>query len=231
MSETPPVYRVEPASARRHPMPFTRLEIAVLGLIDGRLNVLLVRRAQAPHTGRWALPGGALRIDLDRSLDDAAMRVMQERLGARLPFLRQLLAVGGPTRDERAPWALSIVYRGMSHPESLPATPGKRVAALAWRPVDDVKDDRTMAFDHAALIAQAVAATRLEVEQLQLPAGYLPEEFTLGELQVICEQVLGRPLDKSSFRRKLADRGLVSPIEGAWRWGANRPAQMYRLAQ
>lgn len=214
---------------KRHPMPFTRVEIAALGRIDGRMHALLVRRAQAPHAGRWALPGGVLRIDLDRSLEDAAQRVIQERLGIRLPFLRQLLAVGGPSRDERAPWALSVVYRALVEPSSIHAAPGKRVEALAWRPVDELGADRTIAFDHATLVGQAAAATRDEVERLRLPAGYLPETFTLGELQTICEELLGRSLDKSSFRRKLADRALVEPIEGAWRGGANRPAQLFRL--
>lgn len=201
-----------------------------MGRIDGRLHVMLVRRAQAPYAGRWALPGGALRIDLDSSLEHAAQRVMRERLGVTLSFLRQLVAVGGPSRDDRAPWALSVVYRALTDPASLPASPGKRVEAIAWRPVDELEGDRSIAFDHAGLIAQAVSATRDDVERLMLPAGYLPEAFTLAELQATCEELLGRNLDKSSFRRKLADRGLVEPIEGAWRGGANRPAQMYRLA-
>ena len=68
-------------AGKLHPMPFTRLEIAVMALIGGRLHVLLARRAEPPHAGRWALPGGALRIDLDRTLDDGARRVMHERLG------------------------------------------------------------------------------------------------------------------------------------------------------
>lgn len=217
-------------TAHPHPMPFTRLEIAVLGRIAHRLQVLLVRRAGPPQAGRWALPGGVLRIDLDRTLEDAAQRVLQERLGVRVPFLRQLGAVGGPTRDERTPWALSVIYRALVDPQALAAVPGKRVEALAWRPVDDLGSGRDMAFDHAALAAQAAAATREEVERLQLPAGYLPASFTLGELQAVCEELLGRSLDKSSFRRKLADRALVEPIEGQWRGGANRPAQLYRLA-
>jgi hypothetical protein len=47
------------------------------------------------------------------------------------------------------------------------------------------------------------------VDELHLPFEFLPEAFTLGELQLTCEQLLGRPLDKSSFWRRLADR----PIE------------------
>ncbi len=218
-----------PASPPLHPMPFTRVELAVMSLVDGQLQVLLARRAQAPHAGRWALPGGVLRIDLDRSLEAAAQRVIGERLGIALPFLRQLCALGGPARDARSPWTLSVVYRALVPLQAVPATPGKRIEALAWRPVEEAAADRTLAFDHAALVAQALAATREEVQRLSLPAGFLPEHFTLGELQGLCEGVLGHPLDKSSFRRRLDARSLVEPVEGLWRGGANRPAQVYRL--
>ena len=219
--------RPEPARPL-HPMPFVRLEIAVMSLIDGVLQVLLARRAEAPHAGKWALPGGALRIDLDRSLDAAAARVMNERLGVDLPFLRQLCAVGGPTRDPRASWALSLVYRALLPRELLAPSLGKRIEALAWRPVEDVIADKGLAFDHAALIGRAVGATRAEVDALELPFGFLPESFTLGELQASCEQLLGRRLDKSSFRRRLTDRHLLEPVKGMVRTGAFRPAQLFR---
>ncbi len=215
--------------SKRYPMPFTRLEIAVMGLVDGELQVLLARRAEAPYAGKWALPGGVLRIDLDASLDAAAQRVMRERLGLDLPFLRQICAAGGATRDPRAPWALSIVYRALVPAEYVSPLAGKRVEALAWRRVYDAIADKSLAFDHAMLVSQAVESTRAEVERLELPVGFVPEQFTLGELQACCEQLLGRRLDKSSFRRKLADRQLVEPVEGAVRTGANRPAQIYRL--
>lgn len=211
-------------------MPFTRLEIAVLGLIDGELRVLLARRAGEPFKGHWALPGGVLRIDIDDSLEAAAQRVLRERLGTDVPFLRQICAVGGPGRDPaRAPWTLSVVYRALVHAEALEPSAGKRVEALAWRSAKQAARDRQLAFDHRELVARAVEATRAEVRALELPAGYLPGRFTLGELQSICEQLVGEPLDKSSFRRKLADRDLVEPVSGEMRGGANRPAQVYRI--
>ena len=216
-------------AGKLHPMPFTRLEIAVMALIDGRLHVLLARRAEPPHAGRWALPGGALRIDLDRTLDDGARRVMHERLGLDLPFLRQLCAVGGATRDPRAPWALSVVYRALVQSADPPATAGKRVTGLEWRPVDDAAADKSLAFDHAALVARAAGELRDDVARLEFPAGLLPDTFTLGELQAASEQILGRKLDKSSFRRRLADADVVAPVAGALKGGANRPAQMYRM--
>ena len=221
-SEAPPV------APTRHPMPFVRIELAVLSIVDGQLAVLLGKRTGQPHIGQWALPGGVLRIDLDDDLDAAAQRVAKERLGTTLPFLRQLTAVGSRHRDPRAPWALSIAYRAMVPFESINPEAGKRIEALAWRAADEAACDTSLAFDHPALIMDAVNATRREVEELQLPFGFLPEHFTLGELQACCEAMLGRRLDKSSFRRRLEDRNLVEAIPGEMKTGAFRPAQLFR---
>lgn len=218
----------QPYSDKRYPMPFCRVEIAILSLVGGVLSVLLGKRQQAPYAGRWALPGGVVRIDLDKTLEDSAQRVAKERLGVSLPYLRQQCAVGGVTRDPRAPWALSIVFRAMIPADSLVPEAGKRLDALRWCPVGDAITDSRLAFDHAKLIDQAVATTRSEVERLEFPTGFLPETFTLGELQTICEQILGKTLDKSSFRRRLADRNLVEVVPGEMRSGPFRPAQVYR---
>src|SRR4051812_42971070 len=98
---------------KRYPMPFTRIDVCVFALVEGELAVLQVRREAAPHKGQWALPGGVLRIDLDNDLLSAAQRIATERLGVRLPYLRLQTAVGGKVRDPRAPWTLTLVYRGI----------------------------------------------------------------------------------------------------------------------
>jgi 8-oxo-dGTP diphosphatase len=215
--------------SRAYPMPFTRVELAVLSIVDGTLAVLLGKRVRAPHRGKWALPGGVLRIDLDADLPAAAQRVASERLGVQVPFLRLLTAVGGKSRDPRAPWGLAIVYRALVPFEALDPRAGKRLDELRWAPVDEAAPDKRLAFDHAELVRAAAAVTRAEIERLDLPFGFLPDKFTLGELQALCEAMLGRRLDKSSFRRRLEDRGALTPVLGEMRTGAFRPAQLYEL--
>lgn len=209
-------------------MPFVRIELAVLSIVDGQLAVLLGKRTGQPHIGHWALPGGVLRIDLDRHLDDAAQRVALERLGTNVPFLRQLTAVGSKERDPRAPWALSIAYRALLPLDSISPAAGKRLEALDWRAADAAALNTDLAFDHGELIARAVAETRREVDEMHLPFDFLPNLFTLGELQQFCESLLGRRLDKSSFRRRLNERNLVEPVPGEMRTGPFRPAQLFR---
>ena len=212
-------------------MPFVRMELAVFTVLDGRLQVLFGRRARAPYPGRRALPGGVLRIDLDQDLEVACRRVALERLGTTLGQVWQVGAEGAKKRDPRAPWTLSIVYRGLIQDGVVAASPGKRLEALMSEPADAAAESTALAFDHPALVGRATQATRDDVQALRFPRSLLPAVFTLGYLQSVSEAVLGRALDKSSFRRRLDDAGCVEPVEVALRTGAFRPAQLYRLAK
>jgi 8-oxo-dGTP diphosphatase len=215
---------------KRYPMPFTRVELCVFSLADGELRVLLAKRASEPHEGRWALPGGVLRIDLDEDLEAACQRVAQERLGTWLAGVQLQAALGGPKRDPRAPWALSLIYRTAVQADQIAVAPGKRVSELRWTAAVQAATDRRLAFDHAAMIAQSIESLRTEVRSFLFPPALLPEAFTLGEFQASSEWILGHSLDKSSFRRKVEAAEIVEPIEGMMKTGAFRPAQMYRLS-
>ena len=218
----------------KYPMPLVRVEIVLQTLIQSRLSTLLIRRAEDPFKGLWALPGGVIRVDLDASLDASALRVLQERLHIAPDGLRQLTAIGSSGRDPRAPhaWGLSIVYRGMVPEGTVLPKAGKRIDEWSWFPVDELPAARRFAFDHGALVEQATLDTRTEFYDLHFPPGLIPPKFTLTELQKICEDVLGHRIDKSSFRRKLMDREIVTPIAGAIQSGLrNRPAALYSLSK
>ncbi len=180
----------------------------MFSLVEGQLQVLQAQRAGEPFKGKWALPGGVLRIDLDADLEAACQRVARERLGSELPGVRLQTAVGARDRDPRAPWALSIVFRSAVLEGQVQVTPGKRVSELRWTPAPQAATDDQLAFDHAQIITQALETLRAEVSDLRFAPGLLEEPFTLGELQAASEMVLGRGLDKASFR----------------------PAQLYRLS-
>ena len=205
------------------------MELVLLCVREGCLQVLLSHRKEAPFKGKWGLPGGVLRIDLDASLEDAAQRVATERLNRSLPNLSQVAALGGAKRDPRAPWAMSVVYRSLVQPD-IETTPGKRVQALEWRPVAEVVAAADLAFDHASLVGQAVEAVRREVREFRFPLGWLPEEFILSELQAISQAVLGTKLDKVTFRRRIEVEGVAVALVGKLRFGgAHRPSQIYKL--
>ncbi|WP_374356424.1 NUDIX domain-containing protein [Limnohabitans sp.] len=209
-------------------MPLVRVDLVLLAVQQGCLHVIVSKRQETPFKGQWGLPGGVLRIDLDMSLEAAAQRVAQERLGRKLSNLDQVVTVGGPDRDPRAPWAMTVVYGSLVSAD-LETTPGKRVQALNWRPVSEIGAGEPLAFDHAKLIRMAVQQLRQAVRDLRFPAGATPDEFTLPELQALSESILGEKIDKVTFRRRVEATQLVEPVTGSMRGGAHRPAQVYRL--
>ena len=222
---------MRPSLPAQYPMPFTRVELCVFSILNGELQVLQARREGDPFRGRWALPGGVLRIDLDADLVAACQRVARERLGTELPGVELQTAVGAKDRDPRAPWALSIVFRSAVLAGDVPLSPGKRVRELRWTPAAQAMVDKDLAFDHAQIIRQALESLRAEVSDLRFAPGLLEEPFTLGELQTASEVVLERELDKASFRRKIDVAAVVEPVEGAMRTGAFRPARLYQVVR
>ena len=81
-------------------------------------------------------------------------------------------------------------------------------------------------YGHCGLLARL--QVRLEYANLALE--FLPEAFTLPELQGVYEAILNRQLDKRNFRKKLLAQGVLTP-SGERRSGVGRPAQLYRRAK
>ena len=88
-------------------MPFTyeyarpslTVDCVIFGLDDENLKALLIERDLEPFKGKWALPGGFVRID--ETLDEAARRELREETGVDNVYLEQLYTFGELHRDPR----------------------------------------------------------------------------------------------------------------------------------
>jgi 8-oxo-dGTP diphosphatase len=201
------------------------VDVVLLTLRDGRLQVALLKRDRDPFSGVLALPGGYLRPDADADAADAAARVLREKTGIVSPYLEQLSTFSGRGRDPRG-WSLSIAYYAL-----VPADVIERAAHdHAEVVLADVERTQALPFDHRQIVEAAVARVRNKSSYSSLPVYLCGETFTLPQLQAVYEALLGEPVNKVSFRRKIEEFGIVEPIEGALETGkANRPAQLYRL--
>jgi 8-oxo-dGTP diphosphatase len=223
---------------------FDRLSVAVDAVImtvtAAGLHCLLTCREEPPQRGRWALPGGFVR--LAESLDTAVERVLAAKAGLRGAYTEQLYTFGQPDRDPRTR-VLSVSYLALVDPAALagPAATDDPASlaqiSVPWRgeqggPVIAHGPDGAelpLAFDHARIIGLAVQ--RLRGKLGYAPVGYelLPPSFTLRQLQQIHEAILGHPLNKDSFRRRLLAGGQLQPTGEREAGVAYRPAELYRF--
>jgi 8-oxo-dGTP diphosphatase len=210
--------------------PIASVDLAIFALSETGIEILLVERGAEPFAGQWALPGGWIHVNEDADLDAAAQRVLKDKTGVETPYLEQLQSFGGLDRDPRG-WSLSITYVALIAADQVRLQQGANAADVAWWPVEGDAVGVSIAFDHAEIVRSALGRLRSKVEYSTLPVHLLPAGFTLGELQSVYERILGRRLDKSAFRKRMAEADFVEPIPGELRRASNRPAQVYRLKQ
>jgi 8-oxo-dGTP diphosphatase len=208
-----------------HPRPALAVDCAVFGLDRDGLQALLIRRGIAPYAGRWALPGGF--VKLDESLDDAARRELREETGLERVFLEQLYTYGEPDRDPRER-VVSVAYYALVRLADHRVQAATDASDAAWFALDDLPQ---LAFDHDRILATALA--RLQGKLRYVPIGFelLPPKFTLSQLQNLYEQVLGRPLDKRNFRKKALALGILDELDEVEQDVAHRAARLYRFDQ
>lgn len=219
--------------------PSVTVDVALLSVDDDGVKTVLHARPEPPFKGKWALPGGFVRMD--ESLDDAAARVLSAKAGIGPVFLEQLYTFGAPRRDPRTR-VISVAYYALVDRHRLDAVaPSVAIARIdvPWEHetggavVALGADDRPLdlAFDHAEILGTAIKRIRGKLDYTPIGFQLLPERFTLLELQRIHEAVLGRPLNKDSFRRRILASGQLEAT-GAYQEAVDhRPAELYRFAR
>jgi 8-oxo-dGTP diphosphatase len=225
--------------AKYRPQDFARpsvaVDVVVFTVKDQSLCVLLVQRNEHPFKGRWALPGGFLRVgpsakEQGEDLDAAAARELEEEtgLGRDQVFLDQLRAFGAPMRDPRLR-VVSIAYFALVRPDLLPRVrPGGDASRVRWMPVDEAI---TLAFDHDIILKTALEHVRARLETTAISQSLVGDTFTIPELRAAFEIVTGKKLDRGNFRRKfqgLVEGGVVERAPGK-RATASKPAAVYRF--
>ncbi|MCB1925097.1 MAG: NUDIX hydrolase [Gammaproteobacteria bacterium] len=206
-----------------YPHPAVTTDVVVFTIHDGELNILLVKRANPPFAGCWALPGGFL--DIDEDIDTCAARELEEETGLGGLYLEQLYTFGKTQRDPRER-VISIAYYALV-PLDVLATPhaASDAADVGWHRFDELP---TLAFDHADIVHMAHQRLVAKLDYSTIAFAFMPESFTLSELQNVYEILLRQPLDKRNFRKRILSLDLVEETGRQRRNGKHRPAREYR---
>ena len=184
---------------------------------------MLIQRGLPPFEGKWALPGGFVRVD--ETLDEAARRELEEETGLRKIFLEQLYTFSQVDRDPRER-VVSVAYCALVNLRDHQVQAATDARDAGWFGVHDVP---SLAFDHAEILRMALERLRGKLRYQPVGFELLPKKFTLSELQHLYELVLERTLDKRNFRKRVLTMDLLVETDEVQQDVAHRAARLYRF--
>jgi 8-oxo-dGTP diphosphatase len=204
------------------------VDVVLLTVRDGTLQVLLIDRRYGPYLGQSALPGGFV---FEEDLASAARRTLIEEThidGTRLN-LEQLRSYGAPDRDPRGR-VISVAYVGLA-PNLPEPRPGSGAVDARWEPAATVLEgtSRRLAFDHETIVSDGVERIRSKLEYTTVAAAFCPPEFTVSELRRVYEIVWSRSIDPDNFQRKLMLADFLQPTGTRTTRDGGRSAELFRL--
>jgi ADP-ribose pyrophosphatase YjhB (NUDIX family) len=211
--------------------PGVAVECVILGFNEGEIKILLNRYKTHKN---WMLPGGF--VYREESIDEAASRLLDLRTSLKDCYLRLFAAFDEldgylieenkqllreyNIKDVDSHWMLnrvvSLAYYAFANYSQVRIKPTVD-EECEWFSLDRLP---SLYGNHKKIIDKAILTMRMEVNYIPAGLGLLSEKFTMSELRVIYEVILGRKLDRRNFQRKILSYEYVYKLdEISKKWG------------
>ena len=189
----------------------------------GVLKVLLVRRDMEPYRGYWMLPTGLLLSN--ETIEECSREVLYEWLGLKDIHLENC---GIYSELKRIPVerVIGSSLTGIIDIDSFNIKRKKNIESFAWFSVDEIPK---VVYDHDQIIMDASKYIRKRLRQIDFLKHLFPSDFTLPELQMTYEQIIGKSLDRRNFRKKIISLDILEDTKYKNEETNGRPAKLYRF--
>ena len=199
----------------KYPHPSVTTDCVIFGFDGTKLRVLLIERGIEPFKGKWALPGGFLRMDEDA--ETGALRELKEETGLDAAYIKQFHTFTTPNRDPRER-VITIAYYALVRLQEV--TGGDDAARAEWYALDKVP---ALAFDHDQILRMASYELKRQIHFEPVGFELLPKQFTIKKLQSLYESILDVTFDRRNFYKKMQHLELLKQVDR----GESKPRQPF----
>ena len=189
----------------KYPHPSVTTDCVIFGYDGTKLNVLLIERGIEPFKGRWAFPGGFIKMDETALL--GAKRELLEETGLKDAYTRQFHTFSEVDRDPRER-VITIAYYALVRISEVKG--GDDAARAKWFPLDQIP---SLAFDHDMILRRATAELRKQIHFEPIGFELMPEKFTMTQLQHLYEAILDVKFDRRNFCNKMLKLGILTELD------------------
>ena len=205
----------------KYPHPAVTTDCVIFGFNGKKLQVLLIKRGIEPFKGRWAFPGGF--IKMHETAEEGARRELREETGLENAYIQQFHTFSDPHRDPRER-VITIAFYALVKIQDVKG--GDDAVAAQWFPLDEIP---ALAFDHDYILRMAIQKLREEIHFHPIGFELLPEKFTIKELQTLYETILGISFDRRNFSKKILHLEILTELEETIWPTPKREAKLYKF--
>ncbi|MBR0434155.1 MAG: NUDIX hydrolase [Bacteroidaceae bacterium] len=211
-----------PSFYSQYPKFHVAVDCIIFGFEKGQLKVLLQKRPFEPRQGEWSLMGGFVKRDED--IDHAAQRTLNQLTGLHDIYMKQVGAFGSVNRDS-GDRVISIAYFALVDIERVNADLNHENSAY-WEEMTQLPP---LLFDHKEMIEGALKKLRTMIGHQPVGFSLLPPLFTLTQLQMLYEAILGEKIDKRNFRKRVSVLPYIEKTDQIDKLTSKRGAALYRF--
>jgi ADP-ribose pyrophosphatase YjhB (NUDIX family) len=154
----------DPAKYER---PSVTVDMLIFTIMDNKLKLLMIKRADHPSIGQWALPGGF--VNMDENLDTAAARELNEETSLDNIYMEQIYTWGDINRDPRTR-IITVAYMALVDSSKLKVKAGDDAAEAKWFDVECALTKKEKTTINKGFIMDAYHRLRLNSNKEELSA-------------------------------------------------------------
>ena len=195
---------------------------------DEKIKVLLYKRSDDSEMfgGLYSLPNRFFDITKFSDLEASAVYALEEKANVKIPEIIQFETFSGQYIDPKRETTVNVCYLSILRHEDVKAVSENDDFDTVWMPIDDALK-LELAFNHNEVLEKAYKKVLSLAEYTVLPISFLSEKFTITELRSLTEILIDQKIDNARFRDRIKKSGILVEVDGEWRKGANRPAQLF----
>lgn len=212
-----------------YPHPAVTADCVIFGYDGKQLKVLLIKRGKekeastTAYEGMWALPGGFMDIERDKTIAHTASRELKEETGLSIPA-KDLREVGTFSEMNRDPRERVITIAHYALVKLAEVQADTDAAKAEWVALNEIR--YSLAFDHDAILRKAQQCLKERIHFEPIGFDLLPAVFTMPQLQNLYESILDTHFDRWNFAKKMKHFEMLVEIDdGSLRTGPRNPVK------
>ncbi len=219
------------------------VDTVIFGFHNDKLKALLLRFANTPY---FVLPGGY--VMKEESLDDAALRLLQERTALKNIYLEQFYTSGNISRSKEevaieltkkmigtiphsnwfAQRFVSVCYYAVIDDTKVNPVTEAFFTEVKWF---DVNKLPKVLYDHDTIINKALKRLQADLDEKLVGSNLMGETFTMGQLQKLYEAIYQKEFVRTNFQRKILSMNILERLEKQYNGKAHKAPYLYRFIE